>query len=129
MLLRKPDGMCTISNELGDKKVVLGFNTAEQAREFRNQAVDRTIDATVNGKPREQVVALAFTNDERKSVTAQTIVECLERMHEDAKTLHAWGHRELAAILQARAETLQNEINAYLNTTQEKKEHGQSNQD
>lgn len=122
MLLRKPEGMCTISNELGDKKVVLGFNTAQQAQAFRNQLVDRTVDATISGKPREQSVSINFTNDERKSTTAQTIVEVIERMRDDAKTLHAWGRRDLAAIVQARADQLENDVNEYLSLLRAPKE-------
>ena len=77
MLIRKPEGMCTISSELGAKKVVLGFNTEQQATTFRNQAVDRTIDTASGGRPREKAVKLNFTNDERKSVVAQTIIESI----------------------------------------------------
>jgi hypothetical protein len=114
MLLSKPEGMCTVSSDTVRRTVTLGFHTHQNALAFWNQAVDRVIETT-QGASAAKESRLNFTEEERESALAQTMIDTIDGLRKQANTLRSVQQNELAAILDARATCIENDINNYLN--------------
>lgn len=119
MLVSKPEGMCTVSIDPIQKSVTLGFHTEHDSQSFRDQVVDRVIETTQG--PKRKSNGLNFTAEERQSAVAQTMVEALEAMREQARTLRAWGAPEIATVFETRAAQIEEEINQFLAITRGEK--------
>lgn len=119
MLVAKPEGLCTVSIEADRKTVTLGFHTERESQAFRDQVVDCVIETTQG--PKRKSNGLNFTEEERQSAVAQTMIESLNGMREHAKTLRAWGAVEMAVIFETRAAQIEEEINQFLAITRGEK--------
>lgn len=111
MLLTKPVGMCTVSGDALNKTVTLGFHESEQAQAFRNHVVDKVIQGT---QGRTSKVNIKFTDEERESATAQTIVETIEQINHQAEMFEKMGNPVIAGIFRDHAKKIEDEINASL---------------
>jgi hypothetical protein len=116
MLVRKPEGMCTVATDPVKRTVTLGFHTTQESQAFRDQVVDRVIETTQgNRKPaREYNMPLHLTEDERNTAVGQTMIETIEGMRKQAQFFRSTGNPEMAIIIETRAKQIEDDVNDLL---------------